>query len=285
MAVIAEECPSGGFIRMVFAPEGGRASPNAADEFVTRKLACRRYTCPHCKNINLMRFRGLVKNGVSILGRCWFITLTYRRTSTIVDAAYVRETWARFWSKMQSKSPRWKEAVWLKVVELTQRKQPHLHLIVRLGGSDDEGPPFSRVGGLELARDFRDEWHWASGGSFVVDAREVWGPSEAASYLAKYFSKFFEKRKELEAAGFSRRYSRSWSWPKIDYNLKGMEDGHRYVANYYLPAYAAPAEAELEASHEDPRAELGSSTLGLELVREGSEQKSMKKVRKVLVDA
>lgn len=270
MGLFAVGCASGGYAVMQF----------VSDQLAVR-VRCRRWTCPYCAKINRLMFESLIADGISMLGPCWLITCTLRLEKETVNAVYVKAVWARFWSRLQKRWPlRYSQgrAQWVKVVELTEKGQPHLHLVMSVPMKKAPGGQIElshdRVGGLGLAREFRDDWHTASGGSFVVDARPAWGPRAGAHYLAKYFEKQWEKRKELERLGFARRYSRSQGWPKLSYKLKG----HPEAGMYYNAWHDPPSEEVLENSLKDDRASLVGSTMGEELL----EKRRLKKAYKLI---
>lgn len=66
---------------------------------------------------------------------------------------------------------------------------------------------------LCLAHEFARHWYSITKDSFVVFSVEVAGASGAGAYLAKYMDKMFHMRREMESAGFKRRWSASRGWP------------------------------------------------------------------------
>jgi len=164
-------------------------------------------------------FTARVEAGISELGRCCFITVTYRVDGKRrEDAASVRRDWKELWR-------RWKKGGepkfhWLRVIELTEKKQPHVHLVVgpvegkmRCYGS--EGPNWKAFKKDQecrcLSHRMSRVWYGITG-AWIVHAVPVTGAPGAGAYLGKYMRKQLYTS-ELRAAGFKRSWSTSRGWP------------------------------------------------------------------------
>lgn len=219
-----DACPRAGFIRLY----------NKFGMSVTMPTKCKTWRCNGCRDRALAVVRGRIQSGCYSLGRCYFITLTFRMGEGCQqDADSVRVVWTRFLRTWKSKHP---EMSWFRVVEATKRSQPHLHLL---------------MGGLGIRRDVCDRDHswkdvdWAfedcpqkcleheisydwfneTGDSYVVAVRLVQGPAGAASYITKYMVKAITHREVLYGLGFKRLFSTSRNWPGLaKMQLKGTAD-------------------------------------------------------------
>jgi len=203
------DCPKKGWIWLI----------TETNRVCVMPTTCKTWGCGVCsaKLENLFKMR--VEAGISALRTCAFTTFTLKWDGSVLTAEYVRDAWKEF-------SRRWKRVgepfKWLKVVELTKKRQPHLHLVM--------GP----VEGLlrcygprrKLGIWFRNDrscrclshrlsrvWESVTGGSWVVFLVEVGSARGAGSYLAKYMAKGHNQRALLWAAGFDRRWSTSRGWP------------------------------------------------------------------------
>ena len=188
---------------------------------VVLPTVCKTWGCLGCRDRLLSLFKARVVTGASILGRCAFITLTYRVQSIERRTAQdVARNWAALLLRM--KRTGW-NVEWLKVPELTKAGQPHLHVLM--------GPMLGKIRcygseGLRTARFLRTAgscscvshalsamWREVTGDSWVVHAVPVLGRRGAGSYLAKYMAKDHVQREALIEAGFNRRWSTSRGWP------------------------------------------------------------------------
>lgn len=98
-------------------------------------------------------------------------------------------------------------------MELTKKKQIHLHLIV--GGLGET------QGVEELMSEVRDAWALATRRdgqvrSYIVHATPVSYEDGVANYMDKEMLKTFgDNRKHLVEIGFKKRFSSSQNWPKM----------------------------------------------------------------------
>lgn len=188
------------------------------------RTTCKTWGCVACERKMISLFRLRVEAGVSVLGRCVFTTLTYKLAeSGILDAASVARDWRAFWRvlkrlKLVSPSLRW-----FRVVELTKKGMPHLHLVMGpvigrercYGNGPFDQPRYkARLATCEcfshvLAR----VWYEVTGDSYICFVVPVVNARGAGAYLGKYLAKSLPVRKKLEGLGFKRRWSSSRGWP------------------------------------------------------------------------
>lgn len=202
---------------------------------------CKTWGCLACRERLMALFKMRVTHGCSVLGDCAFITLTFvlRGAETQEDAESVSKAWREFWRRWMSQGH--ERLQWLRVVELTKKGQPHLHLIagpvsgkIRCYGNERlDAQWFDRVGRAGcLCLSHRMSRVWESiTGAWHVHTAPVTGAAGAAGYLGKYLSKGAYVRQGLEALGFKRRWSSSRGWPGNGrLRLKQtMEGGWDYV--------------------------------------------------------
>lgn len=183
---------------------------------VTVASTCKTWGCLSCRDRVLNRLKKKIRYGISILGPCWFITLTYKQgEGSQRDALSVAKDWKALLSRLQKIHLRYNQMAWIRVIEVTKKGQPHLHLIV---GSLGE------VSRTTLASDWKSAWWTTTGDSFIIDVRPVIGPSGAAKYLVKYLVKGVMHREALLDLGFNRRWSASRNWPKGEVKLRGSQE-------------------------------------------------------------
>lgn len=165
----------------------------------------------------------MVQHGVSVLGSCIFITITYRQGAERLEVAgCVERDWRAFWRLCHKRYPQTKMWGLLRVMELTKRGTPHFHLVA--GAVSDDARCYGRSFGVVrfLARwDTCECWShrlsrvWAQvqgGESYIVHVVPVRGGRGAGAYMAKYLAKQMGERREL--LGMSRRYSVNRLWPR-----------------------------------------------------------------------
>lgn len=244
----------------IFCPDAGQAfMRNHEGELLACNTTCLNWRCILCRTKRASVIKGKIRYGSLILKQCVFITLTLqkgehncgwstrnrangclrRKTchAGIKDARFVNRAWRALLVKIQR---RFGKLEWLKIPEVTKQGMPHLHVIMKrpikdLGTSlihcESHRPKHAYD---EAWRDKRCDclehiisrwWFKITKGSYVVDAREVFGSKGAAAYLGKYLKKGFYNWHILEALGFSRRWSASRNWPVGSIWLRGKERG------------------------------------------------------------
>ncbi len=193
--------------------------------------SCKSWNCLACRERKLSWAKSLITYGISMLGPCYLVSLTYvairRSTRTrgslgFADAATVNSQFAALVRRLKSRGMT--EIAWIKIPELTKKKQTHLHLII--GGIGNDQAACQNVAKYDREwldkvctcheHTFSREWYKITGDSYVVDVRRVSGKFGAAAYVAKYLAKQYTgaDRDELEKRGFLRRITCSRNWPR-----------------------------------------------------------------------
>jgi len=190
---------------------------------------CKTWGCIGCRDRVIAEFKKRIVFGVSTLGPCWFITVTYRMVEDVarMDAAGVAKDWRRFLKLLKLEFPLVK---WLRVIESTKKGQPHLHLI--MGDM--------KASGEAIRRFVKSAWTKVTG-SFIVDVEPVLGAKGAARYLAKYLRKEMLNWEVLFQLGFRRRFSCSNDWPRGRLGIRGSVE-NRWVKTEFVPAGSPKAE-------------------------------------------
>jgi len=199
------------------------------------KTKCKTYQCLGCRDRVRNLFKLRVMMGCSISPHSWLITVTLKlahanpvpcRVSVGIDldprtALYVRGCFRRFLYRLKDRNPKYKTFSYMMIPELTKQGMPHLHLVAACPGISDT---------RSLDRDLQEAWTMAARvdgivTSFITDIRGVYASSGAAAYLGKYLVKNALHREELLRLGFSRRFSRSPTWPGDDpIRLRGTDE-------------------------------------------------------------
>lgn len=210
-SAISSKCPRGGSIWLV-SSEGSVKMPTT----------CKTWRCKGCRDRLKSVFSARVEAGVYSLGRCAFMTLTYKMTSDSQrDALSVRKDWQEFWRRYKAK--KYPKVQWLRVVEITKKGQPHLHVVMGpiegrincYGDKRIDARLFTEaMGNCDcLSHRMSELWLGVTGDSWHVHTMLVRGAGRAGAYLFKYMAKTLTTWADLEALGFKRRYSNSKSWP------------------------------------------------------------------------
>lgn len=204
------ECDRRGYVEL-YALSGDRS--------VILPTTCKTWGCIVCRTKLLGLFKARVELGVSNLGPCAFITITYLADSArLLDASCVQKDWQALLRNLKRRGNQWS---WLKVTELTKQGIPHHHVV--LGPVTQQirchGPKIRK--GAETARylarmatcpcmahEFARVWWRLTGDSFICFATPVTDPIGAAGYMAKYMLKEF-----LRDNRTGRRFSTSRCWP------------------------------------------------------------------------
>ncbi len=204
------ECPRAG--AMILETHGGAVRQVGTN--------CNTWRCVSCRDRNLRRFKTVVRSGCLILGRCSFITITYKAGSKrLEDARCVQRDWQALMRRLKRQSPWIKAMAYLRVTELTKRGTPHVHAIFgtipaqkRINcwrvGDFQIGAYRERMGTCEcFSHEVGRSWSAVTAGeSFICFAIAVTSAKGAGAYLGKYMAKnMFE--------GKGRRFNKSRSWP------------------------------------------------------------------------
>lgn len=226
------------------------------DDAIVVETSCKTKRCITCRKKVQNRFTMLVEYGImssSTQDRSYFITTTFKLVSPVRRAPYVAGVWRKALEFLRSKYG--KNLQWIKVVELTAKKMPHLHLVMTvIGGGpkatcQPKGHRYdarwrSGMGKCEcLEHSLADAWYRISGDSFVVNVSELKSRKKAARYLAQYIGKDLVHLQGLLKSGFKRSWSRSRTWPGEKLQLKRTaelgKDAWRSV--WYMPPARATA--------------------------------------------
>ncbi len=212
----------------------GRCANAGAVELVPMKgesswlpTVCKTWGCPACQKSLLAYVKARIIYGLTRTTGSLFITITYVMggPQDLRDAQCVASDLRSLWRRLKRTS-RWSKSSYVKVPELTERGQVHMHVIVM--GTEIEIATCRKNG--ELLVDMRDRrckracaqhelmkaWEEVTGDSFVVDASRIRDNGGSAGYVTKYLMKAFRQRVDLAARGFKRRYAFSRGWPKVE---------------------------------------------------------------------
>lgn len=236
----SDYCPSGGYAWLT-------------DKWgTTHVLAtrCKVWKCLGCRERVKALLRMRIERGCLALGQCYLITVTLRVDrrsgegavrngvwfpSGTKDAAFVNTAWRALLDSMRG-DRQLRKIAWVKVPEVTQAGQPHLHVVAGGFGTMTTAETHCENHPHEYGRSWRDKrctclehrvsrWWRHATNSWVVDVRPADGPKGAAGYLVKYVVKGMYVRQKLEALGFKRRWSRSRNWPAGEgLRLQGTEE-------------------------------------------------------------
>ncbi len=185
---------------------------------------CNSWRCISCRERNLNRFKAVVSHGVSILTECLFITITYKAGAKRLSRAQsVAKDWRAFWRLSHKRYPETKLWGVIRVMEVTKKGTPHMHLLVgkvigrkRCYGSSFRIKPFLAVFEECECWSHRLSRIWKQvqkGESFIVHTLPVSSAKGAGAYLGKYMMKAYDPELAREL-GMSRRFSANSRWPR-----------------------------------------------------------------------
>lgn len=239
------------------------------------KVACKRWSCLSCRQTNLWKFKKMVSDGCSILGPSVFITFTYRKRpgQAVRTALYVNETWRKFLRLWKYHNPKVRQTEWVKVIELTKQGQPHIHLILSWPCNG-----ISKVIAKQLESETRAIWRLVTKDSFIVHVVPVTGAEGAGAYLAKYLAKDMDKRDQLLWLGFTRRYSRSRGWPKLDYHLRGIVD--KSHGTWYRGPEKEVDKHYIAAAEKNPDLELAGDLVSMEMLASSKRKRRLREMNR-----
>lgn len=185
---------------------------------------CNTWRCLACRDRMKSKFKRKVATGCSRLGRCMFITITYKAGSKRLERAdCVAMDWKALSRRLRKHQPWLAEMAWLRVMELTKAGTPHHHLVmgpvpedrkIRCWGRNLEIVAYmDRFDSCECAAHcLAREWKAVTGDSWIVHTIAVTSAKGAGGYMAKYMGKEFNEERAA-ALGMVRRWSTSRSWP------------------------------------------------------------------------
>ena len=181
---------------------------------------CNTWRCVGCRNRNLKRFKGIVSSGCLTLGRCSFITITYKAGSErLEDVACVQKDWTALMRRLRKASPWISQMEYLRVTELTKKGTPHIHAIFGTIPAEKlincwktgEFHVQRFVADMAVCNCFSHEMarEWSKvtkGESYICFGIAVTSARGAGAYLGKYMGK-----EMFETEG--RRFQKSNGWP------------------------------------------------------------------------
>jgi len=229
--------------------------------------------------------------GSWIRGGSYFITTTYKMGIGLQkDAASVQEDWRRFLYLLKRNHPQLtKEMHWMKVIELTQQGQPHLHLIVSglPGGTQDRcrGRKNEKrwvvngcfqAQGTCLLHAVAKIWLATTGSSWVCDVSRVKSASAVGSYVGKYITKAYEET-GLAKLGFKRVWSASQGFaPDLRVRLAGTVAGKWTKVEHFFSKYDQGD--WINRGRDDPDLKLVGHPLVMEKIETRERQRKLKVV-------
>ena len=204
-------------------PRAGHALMRSKKGVTMVNTNCNSWRCISCRNRNIYRFQRLVKTGMSQSTTSGFITFTYKQGSArLADAQCVSKDWRALWRIVKRADPQLSKSPWLRVMELTKKGTPHIHMVVtKLEGRrvTCSGPHFDvqqyreRLADCDcVAHTFGRAWSQVTKGeSYIVHGIVASKGSGAGLYLAKYMTKTFDGER-AKLLGMERRWSTSRNW-------------------------------------------------------------------------
>ena len=190
---------------------------------------CKTWRCPRCRTKRSWVVAQVARYGTLMHQPCYFTTLTFRKErGSVRDADFVQKVWRRFLKENILSE-------WFKVIELTKKGQPHLHLVwgpgPAMAGTRDLKGYLAR--GNPLHEKIEAAWKKVTGGdSYITKTAPVRGGANAARYVTKYLTKwgYWEG---LEALGFGRRWSKSNGWaPGYQLELEATRNGLEWETHW-----------------------------------------------------
>ncbi len=192
---------------------------------------CKSWRCVSCRNRKLGMVASLMQYGLSGQGQAFMISVTYVAHSSTngqlakyVDATSAQKDW-RALVRILQRNPRNKNLTTFRIVELTQRKQIHFHLLAHslattLTKQEIDCERRLRWRSCPLPKcecmtcEWSQAWFAVTHDSWVIHIKEIYDIEGASWYLCKYLQKgmYGTERTALELLGFTRRYFRSRDW-------------------------------------------------------------------------
>lgn len=233
---------------------------------------CKTWGCKGCRERMKALFKARIEVGCSASEPSMLTTFTYRTVGAKRRSAKsVAADWKALWKTLRTRQ-RWINVRWLRVIELTKRRQPHLHVVMgpmegmmRCYGRKFEVARFLAKRGTCgcASHELSEVWRAITGDSWVVHTIPVVGARGAAAYMAKYIAKDMYDRREYVARGYLRRWSSSRGtsdypgrkWPGTGrIHLREAELGNftRYDFYYGAPDKEMDNDLEVQERSGDP---------------------------------
>jgi hypothetical protein len=268
-----EECPRSGYA-ILTKKEGKR---------LLIKTRCKTQRCVVCGPAVRAAIALKAEVGSWIHGSSWFITLTLAMgTGGARDARYVQKVYRAFLSKLLRDQKI--KLKYMKVVELTKKGQPHLHLVAagmpsgrvtRCRGNKNEKAWVENgcfeTGPSCLLHIVSKTWLAVTGDSWVCDVSPTRSGPAAGRYISKYVGKWDEGK--MFKLGFKRKWSATQGFtPDLHLRLRGTVEKKWIKAEHW--DYQKDAKHWLLASRDDPLLEI----VGHPIVMEKYEIRKRRKV-------
>ncbi len=279
---------------------------------------CKSWDCLACQASKVSLFSLKMDYGLRILKSGVFITLTFKKGCNIAKSAFsAKKVWTAWMREFRLKYP---GAEYVSVIELTESKVPHNHLVIGWKNEQnfiDTCRPKDEIDYRRIEKSrCQCMTHVASrllfkmtgvdryghrrkygcrclelGESKVAFAVSTYGDGPGG-YLGKYLTKF-EDRELMEWYGFKARYSVSHGWPKPDgLHLKGVEDqewqvdgwsGQEYGQKMLDTGYVLDGRNKLWYNRiQESDQEIVGPDLVLEMLKEKFKLANLKKMEKKL---
>ena len=194
---------------------------------------CKTWRCLVCREKKKALVSMIAEYGLSMRQPCYFTTLTLTWEGVPHDATYVTAVWRKYLRQNRE----W-HGEWMKVIELTAKGQPHLHLLwgpgpMRSGPLDTDGRYLDWTTNSTHQR-IEKAWRAATDGrSYITRTRLVRSASNAAWYVSKYVAKAKEQQ-ALRALGFARLWSKSNGWaPGYQTQMALTSQGVKWVPDWH----------------------------------------------------
>ncbi len=211
-------------------------------EVLVVETVCKGWRCKSCRDRKLGFVASLQQYGLSHLEGAFLVSVTFvargpkrGRAVNCVDAEYAEKAY-KAWVRILKRDKRFAAMATFRVVELTERKQIHFHLLMgnvdfstdrcrKRERYDWKVAPYPGCGCLQCT--LSGYWYRVTKDSWVVDAERIYDPEGSSWYLCKYLRKglYGAVREELEERGYSRRYFASNNWPRgVQMRRRGTVD-------------------------------------------------------------
>lgn len=224
-AAFNDDCPRKGVAYL-------RANYNEPELRV--QTSCKAWSCKSCRDRKLGMVASIMEYGLLVRdSEAYLVSVTYRASGpgslpveNPVSAEHVNRDWRELVRRLK-RLDQFKKMATFRVVELTKRGQPHLHLLwMGITGASfcrtckprNEPKKWLEVTCECIQGVLRNTWFSITGDSWIVDVTAIYSNAGAAWYLCKYLRKgmYGKVREGLDRLGFARRYAASQNWPRGD---------------------------------------------------------------------
>lgn len=212
-----EICPRQGYVYL----------KTSWEEILVLPTVCKSWSCKSCQRKKNQMVTSVIQYGL-LHREWWLISVTYaskgrpsEMVTNPVSAQRARKDWVAF-LKLLRKKPL-NNLIWLQVLELTQRKQLHRHILMSFDGLNQIKDQCREInysvrrqnkcscGNCQLIK----LWYSVTHDSWVVDVQRVYSQG-VAPYLTKYLAKSMRTndRQLFKERGITRLWSCSRNWQR-----------------------------------------------------------------------